>query len=267
MTEIFDDIRKLYQFKNPCPELADYIEFFSETSLDATLQYIDKEAFTVKLFPSFTPTIWLNLGSPYHLKSGEQCRLIDEKTDVLLLRNTIVERRNLPTDNIFTIKFFPSGFEAIFGISQTKIGNEIINVNEIISPWLIKKLKEMDSLEEKIALLEGFFLEKIKKNNLNQHYFKSIKYALENYFQSGMESKNSELAHQLCITEKTFYRYFKNTIGTNPKNYLSIVRARTALTAYKNHKAGFSPYDFGYYVYGHFSKDVVKFTGAQLSSF
>src|SRR5688572_18007197 len=99
MTEIFDNIRKLYLFKSPCLELTSYIEFFSETSLTATGHYIDTEEFTVKLFPSYTPTIWINLGTPYFLKNGSNWKAIDESTDVLVLRNEIIERKNLPTDN------------------------------------------------------------------------------------------------------------------------------------------------------------------------
>ena len=107
MTEIFDDIRKLYTFKTPCNELRNYIEFFSETSIDATNQHIHTEKFTVKLFPSYTPTIWINLGSPYYLKNGNQQFFIDVNTDILLLRDDIVERTNFRTDNIFTVKFHP----------------------------------------------------------------------------------------------------------------------------------------------------------------
>jgi methylphosphotriester-DNA--protein-cysteine methyltransferase len=82
-----------------------------------------------------------------------------------------------------------------------------------------------------------------------------------------LAAKNKGIANDLYITEKSLYRYFKQTIGTNPKNYFATVRARTALTAYNMNKTQFSPYDFGYYDHGHFSKDVVKFTGQPLSTY
>jgi AraC-like DNA-binding protein len=267
MTEIFDDIRKLYTFQNPCGELSPFIEFFSETSLEAMSEYIQSEAFTVKLFPSFTPTIWINLGAPYYLKNGEKISKIEEKADILLLRNTIVERINLPTDHIFTIKFYPSAFEALFGVSQSKIGDKLIDVTEIIEASVIKKLKEAASFDDRIDLIEAFFLEKLSKNAQKHFPFICINGAIDNYFQSGMAAKNKGIANDLYISEKSLYRYFKQAIGTNPKNYFAIVRARTALTAYNLNKQAFSPYDFGYYDHGHFSKDVVKFTGQSLSSY
>lgn len=264
MVEIFDDIRKLYLFKSPCEELLNYIEFFSETFLDATNRYICTEKFTVKLFPSYTPTIWINLGSPYYLKNGGKCYSIDQDSDILLLRNEIVERRNRPTDNMFTVKFFPGGFETIFGFSQTKIGSDVINLNEIIPALITQRLRSLSSFENRISVLQDFFLESLKRNRRKDHYFQCINNAVESFCLSGMESGTSEIAGKLYMTDKTFYRYFQSVVGTNPKNYLGIIRVRIALTAYVANIKQFLPYEYGYYDMSHFYKDVVKFTGQKL---
>jgi AraC-like DNA-binding protein len=264
MMEIFDEIKKLYRFKSPCEELTNYIEFFSETFLDATNRYISTEKFTVKLFPSYTPTIWINLGSSYYLKNGGKCYSINQNTDILLLRNEIVERRNRPTDNMFTVKFFPGGFEAIFGFSQTKIGSDVINLNEIIPVLITQRLRSLSSFDDRISVLQDLFLESLKRNHRKDHYSQCINNAVESFCLSGMEAGTREIAGKLCMTDKTFYRYFKSVVGTNPKNYLGIIRARTALTAYVIDTKSFLPYDYGYYDMSHFYKDVVKFTGQKL---
>jgi AraC-like DNA-binding protein len=266
MVEIFDNIRKLYQFQAPCPELAQHIEFFSETSLEATNHYIQAATFTVKLFPSFTPTIWLNLGSPYHLKNGDQLHLIDAHADILLLRNEIVERKNLPTDNIFTVKFNPGGFEAVFGIPQTKIGSHVINVNHFIPDTILRKLKRLDGFDDRKRLLEQLFLEKLAKHNKAAHALQYVRDMIDAFYVSGMEHSNQELARQFYLTNKTLYRYFTHVIGASPKSFFGTVRARTALTAYVGDKSAFSPYTYGYYDMSHFYKDVVRFTGQKLSS-
>lgn len=266
MIEIFDNIRKLYQFKTPCELLAQYIEFFSETSLEAMGRYINTDVFTVKLFPSYTPTIWLNLGAPYQLKNGSIWQEVNEDTDVLVLRSEIVERKNLPTDNIFTIKFSPGGFEAIFGISQTTIGSNIIPVENIIPPAIIKKLKGLGSFKDRMTLLEDLFLGKLEKNKKQEgFYMQCIKDTVNAFTGSGLEADISELAKKLYISEKTLYRCFTKVVGTSPKNYVAITRARSALTCYVADHARFSPYDHGYYDMSHFYKDVVKFTGQKLS--
>ncbi|WP_462248923.1 AraC family transcriptional regulator [Ferruginibacter sp.] len=266
MVEIFDDIRKLYNFKAPCKELANYIEFFSETSVEATNQYITTEKFTVKLFPSFTPTIWINLGSPYILKNGRQQIFIDAATDILLLRNAIVERTNLRSDNIFTVKFHPGGFEAIFGIEQAKIGSEVLNLNTIFTNNIIKKFKRLYTLHERIALLENYFLTLLNVKFAGYYGYQKVFDAIHTFKQSEMKYSTNQLATVLATTNKTLYRYFKNTIGISPKNYFCIVRARTALTKYVSGKKTFSPYDYGYYDMSHFRKEVVQFTGQKLSA-
>lgn len=266
MTEIFDDIRKLYLFRAPCPELAEHIEFFSETSLEATSYYIKEDNFSVKLFPSFTPTIWLNMGAPYQLRNDGQVIRVEKSSDILVLRSTTLERKNLPTDNIFTIKFLPMGFEAIFGISQAKIGNGIVKADEILGTDIIQKVKGFQTLKEKSLFLENFLLEKLQKNFQDKFYLDSIRKSIQLFLQFGMESKLNDLASQLHVSEKTFYRYFQKAIGTNPKDFFLATRCREALSVYKKNKDFFSPYDFGYYDFAHFSKEVKRFTGSNLTS-
>lgn len=266
MVEIYDNIRKLYQFRPPCTELAPYIEFFSETSPEAMQHYIGEAAFTVKMFPSFTPTIWLNLGTPYFLKNGQQMHRVDERTDVLLLRSVIVERRNLPTDNIFTIKFNAGGFEAVFGIAQTKIGHGVINVNEVIPDTILRKLKRLDGFANRMHLIERFLLDKLTQNKQQAHYLRCVQDSIDLFCASGMQLNNQQLATRLHLTDKTFYRHFTQVIGTSPKHFFATMRARNALTAYITDQATFEHTGFGYYDLSHFYKDVIRFTGQRLKT-
>jgi AraC-like DNA-binding protein len=266
MTEIFDDIRKLYVFRVPCPELAEFIEFFSETSPDAADKHLTEDTFTVKLFASFTPTIWLNMGTSYELYKEGTATRIDKTADILVLRSTTLERKNLFTDNIFTIKFLPLGFEAIFGISQAAIGDGILKADDILGTDIIKKVKRLESLKERSLFLEKILIEKLKRNFSNKNYMDPVKRAIQLFSCSGMDSRLSHLTCSLYISEKTFYRYFQKSIGTNPKDFFLVTRCREALSVYRKDKASFCPYDFGYYDYAHFSKEVIRFTGASLTS-
>jgi AraC-like DNA-binding protein len=265
MTEIFQHIRQLYQFRPPCAELADYIEFYSETSLADTNSLIETETFTVRLFHSYTPTIWINLGSSYYLKNGATEHRVSADTDILLLRNETVERENLPTDNVFTLKFHPGGFESVLGISQALLGSEIIHAQEVIPASLIDNMKRLDGFEQRVSLLQSWLLDKWNSQRKGNHYFQHIQATMDAFSLSGMTSKNNELSKQLYLTDKTLYRYFTKVVGISPKQYLSIVRTRTALTAWVADMATFSPVDHGYYDMSHFYKDVVKFTGRKLS--
>jgi AraC-like DNA-binding protein len=183
------------------------------------------------------------------------------------LRSTLLERNNFSTDNIFTIKFNPLGFESIFGVSQARIGNDIVSASEILPDSIIQKLKEPVGLEEKSLFLEKFFFEKLYKNSSDQFHLQCIKRSIDLFVNSTMDVTLNEIAAQLHISEKTFNRYFYKIVGTNPKRFFSTIRCRLSLTQYKQAPRQFSPYDFGYYDFSHFSKEVKQFTGANLTSF
>lgn len=261
MVEIFDNIRKLYVFQPPCPELLPYVEFYSETSPEAMQHYIGEDRFTVKMFPSFTPTIWLNLGAPYLLKHGDSLQQVAKNGDVLVLRSGIVERRNLPTDNIFTVKFHPGGFEAVFGFPQTAIGHAVVNVNELIPDTLLTKLRKAADFDSRRRLLESFLLDQLTRQRELAYPLQCVQESIRAFSTSGMQLNNQQLAGRQYLTDKTFYRYFTQVIGASPKHFFATLRAREALTVYVRNKTGFEPADHGYYDLSHFYKDVLKFTG------
>ena len=264
MVEIFDNIKKIYTFSSPCVELRDYIEFFSESSFIETGRYIGDERFTVKMFPSWTPTIYINLGTPYHLSLGNAKQYINSTDDVLILRNNIVERHNLPADHIFTVKFYPGGLEAIFGVNQKHFIDTVANATVVIPAEMLYKLKQAANFEVRLHLLQRFFITRMQRTKKKSHYIQFVQDAVEAYSAGNMQYNNTQLAEKMFTTSKTVNRYFNNVVGTTPKNYFSILRARAALTAWAACKVNFDPTPFGYYDISHFYKDVVKFTGQKL---
>jgi len=264
MVEIFQNIRKLYTFQQPCEELADHIEFFSESSIEATQQHVSGKNFSVKMFASWTPTFYINLGSPYEIQVGNKHHFIAADEDILILRNSIVERYNTPTDNIFTVKFYPGSLEAVLDIKQPLLADKVISVKKILPAKLLKKIKQPVTFNERVELIADFFRSNLRKPN--DYYLKFVKDAIDNFSETGLQASNADLAERMFTTSKTINRYFNQVIGTSPKNYFSIMRARTALTGYVNNKPDFIPYDYGYYDMSHFYKDVVKFTGQKLAA-
>jgi hypothetical protein len=264
MLEIFDDIRKLYTFSRPCEELKHCIEFYSESSAEETNRHIGNECFTVKMFPSFTPTIYINLGEPYYLSLADRRYFINAADDVLIIRDTVVERHNLPSDHIFTIKFFPGGLEAVFGINQVVLTHKAVNATNIIPPALIAQMRAASSFEERMQLVQNFLLLHYNHKKKRSHYLQFVQQAIDAYNATGMLHNNNQLAEKMFTTSKTLNRYFNTVIGATPKHYFSILRARASLTAYVSDRKKFDPANHGYYDMSHFYKDVIKFTGQKL---
>ncbi|MBS1531764.1 MAG: AraC family transcriptional regulator [Bacteroidetes bacterium] len=264
MVEIFDNIRKIYTFSEACPELAEHIEFFSESSPEATKKYVAGENFSVKMFASWTPTFYINLGAPYIITVGGKPEFIPAGKDILILRNSIVERYNTPSDNIFTVKFHPGGLEAVLGVSQLKCLDSIVDLGEILPYKLLQRVKQPITFEERCALMQQFLIDAFAKRSYEDHYLRFVHDCIGLYTRNGMLPNTSEMAERMFVSSKTINRYFHRVVGISPKNYFAVLRARTALTAYVQQAGDFSPYDFGYYDMSHFYKEVVNFTGKKL---
>jgi AraC-like DNA-binding protein len=267
MVEIFDNIRKIYQFSPPCEELADFVEFFSESSAEATHFYFTDTRFTVKMFSSWTPTFWINLGSTYNLVMGNNQYQVPPGTDILIVRDSTVERHNFPADYIFTVKFFPGGLEAIFNIDQSKLIDQVVDLREILPASLLLDVRKTNRYENRIKLMQDFFLGQLQKKKNRDHYIRLVKDTIACYEAGHWQYNVNELSARQFTTSKSINRYFNRVIGTTPKNYFSIVRARTALTAYVLNRKTFVPADFGYYDMSHFYKNIVTFTGEKLTGF
>jgi AraC-like DNA-binding protein len=265
MIEIFDNIKKLYRFSAPCEELADHIEFFSESSAGETTRHAAGQKFTIKMFPSWTPTFWINLGTAYTLRLGKEDYIIHPKEDILLLRDTIAVRHNLPTDHIFTVKFFPGGLEAIFGINQARFTGKPFDLRNVLPDQILQRLKKHLTFDQRRQLLQNFFLMHYHKQHKRDYYRQLVLDSVEIYAAGNMNYNTSQVAERVFLSSKTINRYFNTVVGTAPKKYFSTMRARAALSAYVADRQVFQPTDFGYHDSSHFYKGIMKFTGQKLT--
>jgi AraC-like DNA-binding protein len=258
--------KKIYQFSAPCGELTNYIEFFSESSYEETARFTAGEQFNVKMFPSWTPTFWINLGAPYQVEMGKERYLVKPEKDILVVRDSIATRHNLPADHIFTVKFFPGGLEAILGISQAGLAGKIVDLGDLLPLQLIHRVKRSGNFERRMELLQDFFLLQYQHQKKKDHYLHLVRDSIDAYANGSMQYNTTEIAGKMFITSKTINRYFHQVIGTSPKKYFSIIRARTALTAYVANKAGFLPDRYGYHDMSHFYREMIRFTGKSVAA-
>lgn len=264
MVEIFQNIRQFYAFATPCEELMDYVEFYSESNVEKTQLYAGSNPFSVKMFASWTPTFYINLGEPYTISLNGKRYNIQKNSDILILRDGTVERHNHPKDNIFTVKFYPGGLKAILNIDQTKCIDIIIPLNEILPQDLLRDIKKPITFEERKTLIQNYLLSQYNLRSHTDHYLKLVNQAIGEYTANGFQLNTGNIAQNIFLTSKTTNRYFNRVIGLSPKSYFSILRARTALTAYIVNGKNFLPGNFGYYDHSHFGKDVNRFTSLKL---
>ncbi|WP_300599027.1 AraC family transcriptional regulator [Niabella sp.] len=263
MTEIFQDIRKTYNFFRPV-ELADFVEFYGETCDAKTELFLKGQAYTIKMFPSWTPTFYINLGRSYKMSIGKQLFHIRRESDVLILRDRITERFNHPDDHIFITKFYPGGLESVLGMRQSEMTEPVYDLRQVLPPVLIQQIKTAACFQDRVKILNAHLLSCCTKRAVNDHYIKMIHASVSSYMDSGMLLNTSELAERHFLSSKTINRYFQRKIGVSPKKYFSVLRARTALIDWVQDPGKFDPCDYGYYDRSHFQKEVVRFTEARL---
>lgn len=266
MTEILDDIRKIYLFEEVCEPLLPYVEFFSESSADLTRLEIGPADFTVEMFPSWTPTVWINLGVPYAIETASGSSVIGKNRDVLVLRGTTVTRNNTAGDHIFTIKFMPGGLEAVMGVKQSMIKNTFLDAADIFPQSFLLSLRQAGSFSERKTLAENFLLARLhKRGGQPDHYLKIVRGSIGLYCESGMRYNTTQVAEKMFVSSKTINRYFTSVVGVTPKKYFASIRARAALKRYRDTSGAFDPSFFGYYDMGHFYREAIAFTGRRIS--
>ncbi|MBN9297510.1 MAG: AraC family transcriptional regulator [Filimonas sp.] len=267
MVEIFQNIREIYDFRRPCEELSDYIEFFSESSPMASGRYFVNGHAHAGMFASWTPTFYINLGSPYTIDLNNSRYTIGADDDILILRNGRVTRHILPTDCIFTVKFFPGGLEAVLGYSQSGLDDRVVQLSQVLPPALLTRLKKADNFEERYSIIQEYLLAERHKRSKKDYYLRMVYDAVGEYNATGMQLNTSQIAERLFLNSKTINRYFHKVVGISPKAYFAMLRTRAALTMFMQQKEHFDPWIYGYYDHSHFSKDVFKLTGRRLRGF
>ncbi|WPU99208.1 hypothetical protein SNE26_24655 [Mucilaginibacter sp. cycad4] len=265
MIEIFQDIRKTYNFDRPSDELADVVEFYGETCKEKTRLYLDGRSYTIRMFPSWTPTFYINLGEPYQMLVGTRSHGIAQQKDVLILRNSIVERFNHPADHIYIVKFHPGGMEGLFHIRQSLLADQVIDLSQVLPFEFLNNLKLAGDFRQRCALMDNYLLGLGRSHKQKDHYLKLVRSAIGEYNSGAMQLSVSTVAEKSFVTSKTISRYFKQTIGVSPKAYFSMLRSRTALAGYVQDNTQFNPYQYGYFDHSHFYKDVFRFTGQKIS--
>lgn len=215
------------------------------------------------MYPSWTPTMYINLGPSYRMTIGTKVYTIDEGEDVLLLRDGYVCRHNQPDDYIFTVKFFPGGLESVLGLSQLPIVGKLIKLHNIFPTGLLMQVKRAANFQERKLIFERYFLE-AKNKSKGDHYLDFVTDTIASHIDGALQFSVDQVAEQRFVSSKTLNRYFHRVVGLAPKKYFSLVRARTALTAFIADRNQFDPENFSYHDKSHFYRDMMRFTGQRI---
>lgn len=263
VTEIFENLKRFFVFAEPSLALQEYVEFFAESSAVQKEAGDSTNVFACRMFPSYTPTFFINLTGDYRLQLDQQRFHIPAKQDVLLLRDTSVQRFNSSADNIFTVKFHPGILRQLFDVEPAQLAGSLLALDALLPKALLQAIKRADSFSDRVTLMSNYLLEKTHGCSADFNW-QTVGGALHDPQWLAGQTPVAEIAANLHISSKTLNRYFVKELGVSPKKYFSVLRFRKALYAYLHSRHTFHPFDYGYYDHSHFSREVLQFTGKRL---
>ena len=128
---------------------------------------------------------------------------------------------------------------------------------------LLLKIKNAGNFQERKIIFERFFLE-TKKRLSGDYYLDFVTDTIASHVDGTLQFNVDQVAERQFVSSKTLNRYFHRVVGLSPKKYFSLVRARTALTAFVADRKQFNPGAFSYHDKSHFYRDMMKFTGQRI---
>ena len=173
---------------------------------------------------------------------------------------------------LISIVFKPFGAKPFFDFPISEIKNGIIPVKDINNnnEWLDIESRLGNCVDNKeiVSCLESALIRKLEKNKQFTSYsninYKRITHAINEIDKTKGNITIKELSLATCLGEKQFNRVFVENIGSNPKEFLRIIRYQNVLFKLQNTKhinIQDIIYECGYYDQSHFINNFKQFTG------
>ncbi|NOT74371.1 MAG: AraC family transcriptional regulator [Cyclobacteriaceae bacterium] len=172
--------------------------------------------------------------------------------------------------SIFAVRFFPDGFTPFATMPLIKMENRPVALSELYGEEGVILEQEMMSLlsnEERIQILENFFLKKLVTPDAIDRLVKS---SIETIIDLNGNLSVGELSDQLNINRRQLERKFHSVIGLSPKQLSKIVRLQSSLKMLANKDSvnlGEVALESNFYDQSHFIKDFKEFTGMNPGNF
>lgn len=256
-SEIFNSnyFQKQYRIALPPKELQQEIDFFWQFNGYSSLEL--EQSVGEQLFANLSSSLVFNLGSPFLYYEKNEAIIVDQSS-LIAPRTLPIIFEHFAHNQLFGIKLHPAGLSRLLGINARLVDNQIIPLVDIKPQFRnLEQLLLGNSFEHACSSASQFLWENIQSSTL--HKTTLVAQAIQLY-QTNLEGQVTEISNRLFVSQKTLTRYFKETLGINPKTCFNIIRLRTALKNYVAQKVNFSIYDFGYTDYSHFVKEVKRYT-------
>lgn len=128
---------------------------------------------------------------------------------------------------------------------------------------LHSRLQEADSVNARIALLDGFFTGRLMFASRRQERLDKVGHILTSITKDPSENNIGRIAGTFGITTRYLHKLVYQHTGLSPKSFDKIHRFKTSLKLIGENKLPLTSiaYDAGYFDQSHFIRDFKSFTG------
>lgn len=162
------------------------------------------------------------------------------------------------------IRFLPSAFPLLFGVSAKTLSNQSQDLKNILpqfSEWIATEIKPFDSFETIISYLNRKLTDLLEKKEIqyDQRFFNALNLIFQ---KNGFLNTEKELS--LTLSSRQLQRIFNFYIGTTAKSFSNVVRFQYILRtefSKQNFKRNKPYFDVGFFDQAHFIKNFKVFYG------
>jgi len=192
----------------------------------------------------------------------------DKKLPDLFLYGQTTKHTTLRTEGKFNtigIYFYPNALKSIFGINAEELTNECVDVNLISQKQgfrLSEQLVNNPDINGQIEILNAYLFSLVQKNKVPID--NGTQYAITSIITSKGNVPLKELLEKLNVSERSFERKFKETVGISPKMFSRICRFQASLNQLRNNdfdKLSDIAFENDYSDQSHFIRTFKEFTG------
>jgi AraC-like DNA-binding protein len=183
---------------------------------------------------------------------------------VFIYGQTTAYTEHISTGKFTTIGvyFYPDALKDMFGIPGIALTDRQVDVALITRGNITAQLMNAGSINQRISILSAFFISLLKKNKRQENG--NIQYCLSKIHAAKGQVSLKDFPRELYMSQSSFERSFKQTVGISPKLYTRITRFQASLNQLRSQQyqqLSDIAFDHYYADQSHFIREFKAFTG------
>ncbi|RPD39135.1 helix-turn-helix transcriptional regulator [Chitinophaga barathri] len=164
-------------------------------------------------------------------------------------------------------RFHPHASAIFFPAQASEFTNDSIDLKDLIkqdAEELFERIMEQETLEQKVAVLDRFLVNKLKGLIKDQQRLELVR-----HLSAGDTVSVEKLAQRFGVSERYVQKLFLDYVGVTPKSFFNIQRFNKSLQLVRTSTVSLTSiaYECGYFDQAHFIKEFRNFTGLTPSQY